>query len=50
MRLERALGWRPAGAGETRLDLEAARIPAGIYFVRLDAPGVQRTTRIVRMP
>ncbi len=50
MRLERALGWRPAGAGEMRLDLDAARIPAGIYFVRLDAPGVQRTTRIVRMP
>lgn len=48
--LDRALGWQPAGASETALDLAAQRIPAGLYFVRFDAPGVQQTERIIRMP
>ncbi len=48
--LERSLGWRPAGGSETMLDLESARVPAGLYFVRFDAPGVEHTTRVIRMP
>lgn len=48
--IERRLGWRPAGGAESAFDLAAARVPAGIYFVRFTAPGVEHTARIVRMP
>ena len=48
--LSRSLGWRPAGGSETVLDLDALSLPAGLYFVRYQAPGADHTERIIRLP
>jgi hypothetical protein len=46
-RLVRSLSSGPAGAGDHTIWLDAEAIPAGVYFVRLAAPGILRARQVI---